>query len=98
MVSVADEYKDQVKSYVELMEDTIGILEAFLDVSDNGSDRIARENFLILVVFNNILQHRSRPSVIFYGESDVITSGPQGRQRFNILAETPTDFRGIGFC
>lgn len=28
--SVTYEYKDQVKSYVELVEDTIGMLEAFL--------------------------------------------------------------------
>ena len=87
--SVTDEHKDQVKSYIELVEDTIGMLENFLDVSDNETDRIVWENStgqyrLILVAFNNILLHRSRSSVIFCGKSDFRTNDLQGIPRFTI--------------
>ena len=41
--SVTDECKTQVKSCVELVEYTIGILWTFLDVLDNGNDRIVWE-------------------------------------------------------
>ena len=98
----AYKYQDQVKSYVELVENTIRTLERFLDVSNNGCNIIFWENLLcqyrlISVAFNDILLHRSRLSVIICGKDDFITNSLQGRSRFNVAAETPEELRRIGF-
>ena len=97
--STTEEFKDKLTTYLELLEVTTKMLEAFYRVSEDEDDKLCWENLasqyrLIFIAFHDTLLQKSIPSIIFCGKD---ADGLPGRLKYKHPAETLEELHGVGF-